>query len=356
MRDPIRALVVGTGQMGAGIGRLVLSKHGLELVGAYGRRKSRAGMDFGDAIGLGRNIGLAIGNNLANLIENTNPDVAIQATCSRLADAKDEVITLLQHGVNVVSLAEEMAYPRQSNPEIAKEINALAMTYGASVLGTGINPGFVFDLLIIALTGVCADIESITAERINDLSPYGPSVLASQGVGLTPEAFQRGLKDGSVVGHIGFPESIHMIADAVGWEIERIEESREPLLSRVRRETPSVTVVPGQVAGCLHRAVAYRGGRPVITLIHPQQVHPQLEGVRTGDRIEILGRPGVRLSGSPEIPGGEATAALAVNMIPHVLNAAPGLHVMSDLPVPAAMLGDARDRLRAMSGAAGDAQ
>jgi 4-hydroxy-tetrahydrodipicolinate reductase len=354
MRDPIRAMVVGTGQMGGAVGNLLLSKQGLELVGAYGRRQSRAGLDFGAAIGLGRNIGLAIGNDLARLVEETSPDVAIQTTCSRLADAKDEVVMLLQRGVNVISLAEEMAYPKQSNPEIAREIDTLATTCDVAVLGTGINPGFVFDLLIIAMTGVCADIESITAERINDLSPYGPSVLASQGVGLTPEAFRNGLEDGSVLGHMGFQQSIHMIADAVGWEIERVEESREPIVSQVRRETPFVAVEPGQVAGCLHRAVAYRQNRAVITLIHPQQIHPQLEGVQTGDRIEIIGRPGLRLSGSPEIPGGEATAALAVNMIPHVMNAAPGLHVMSDLPVPAAILGDARKRLRATSAVPGD--
>jgi len=356
MREPIRVIVVGTGQMGAGIGRLVLSKQGLEFVGAYGRRSGRAGTDFGEAIGLGRNIGLPISNDLAGLIEETHPDVAIQATCSRLADAKDEIVTLLHHGVQVISIAEEMAYPMHRGPEIAAEIDHLAVTRGVSVLGTGINPGFVLDLLVIALTGVCADIESICAERSNDLSPYGPSVLASQGVGLTPAAFDSGLEDGSVVGHVGFPESIHMIADTIGWQIERIEESREAIVSQVRRETSFVTVEPGQVAGCLHRAVAYRDGRSVITLIHPQQVHPQLEGVQTGDRIEIGGRPSLRLAGSPEIPGGEATAALAVNMIPHVLNAAPGLHMMADLPVPAAMLGDARKRLHEVSGTAGEAQ
>lgn len=356
MRDPIRAMVVGTGQMGAGVGRLVLGKQGLELVGAYGRRQSRAGMDFGEAIGLGRNIGLPIGNDLASLIDETRPDIAIQATCSRLIDAKDEIGTLLKHGVNVISLAEEMSYPKQSNPEVAGEIDILATTCGVSVLGTGINPGFVFDLLIIALTGVCADIESITAERINDLSPYGPSVLARQGVGLTPEAFRSGLEDGSVVGHIGFPESIRMIADAIGWEIERIEESREPIVSKIRREMPFATVEPGQAAGCLHRAIAYREGKPVITLVHPQQVYPQLEDVKTGDRIEIIGRPNLGISGSPEIPGGEATAALAVNMIPHVLNAAPGLYAMSDLPVPAAILGDVRKRLHEVSGIAGETQ
>jgi len=114
----------------------------------------------------------------------------------------------------------------------------------------------------------------------------------------------------------------------------------------VRRETPGVTVEPGQVAGCLHTATAWRRGEPAITLVHPQQVRPDLAGVGTGDRIEIDGSPPVRLAGSPEIPGGQGTAALAVNMIPHLLNAAPGLHTMADLPVPAARLGDARNWVR----------
>lgn len=346
MRDPIRVLVVGTGQMGAGIARVVLRKSGLELVGAYGRRARRAGTDLGRAIGLGRDIGLAIADDLAGVIDEARPEIAIHATCSRLVDARDELVTLLGRGVHVISIAEEMAYPACHSPEIAAEIDRLAAAKGVSALGTGINPGFVLDLLVITLTGVCADIESIAAERSNDLSPYGPSVLASQGVGLTPEAFREGLKDGRVVGHIGFPDSIHMIAESLGWQIERIEETREPIISQVRRETPHVTVEPGQVAGCLHRAVAFRNGRPVITLVHPQQVHPGLEGVETGDSIEITGTPNLRLSGSPEIPGGEATAAIAVNMIPRVLNADPGLHGMADLPAPAAMLGDARRLLR----------
>jgi 4-hydroxy-tetrahydrodipicolinate reductase len=137
-----------------------------------------------------------------------------------------------------------------------------------------------------------------------------------------------------------------MIAAAVGWQIEKVEQRREPIVSRVRRETAHVLVKPGHVAGCLHTAVAYSGGDPVITLVHPQQVHPNLEGVATGDVIEISGTPNIKLSGSPEIPGGEGTAAIAVNMIARVLNAAPGLHTMIDLPVPAAILGDARRLVR----------
>lgn len=346
MRDDIRVLVLGTGQMGAGIARLLLAKPGFALVGAFGRRAERAGMDVGAAIGLGRDLGIAVGVELAALIERAQPDIAIQATCSRLADAMGEITMLVRHGVHVISIAEEMAYPACSSPAFAEELHWLAVSKGVAVLGTGVNPGFVLDLLVVTLSAVCADIESVAATRSNDLSPYGPSVLVSQGVGLSPQAFAQGVRDGTVVGHLGFPESMHLIAAALGWDIERIEQTREPVVSRVRRETPLATVQPGQVAGCHHRAVAYCAGRAVITLDHPQQVHPQLEGVETGDRIEIRGSPNVCLSGSPEIPGGQATVALAVNMVPRVMNAPPGLHTMLDLPVPAALLGDARRVVR----------
>jgi len=342
MRDPIRVAVLGTGQMGSGIARLLLDKPGLMLVGAYGKRKDRAGMDLGTAIGLDRELGIVVSGELSGLIRQTRPQVAIQATCSRLADAREELLTLMRGGVNVISIAEEMAYPAASSRSAAEELNRLAVEHGVAMLGTGINPGFVLDLLVITLTGVCADVKSITARRINDLSPYGPSVLRTQGVGLTPAAFQEGLEDGSVVGHFGFSQSIHMLAHRLGWQIERIEEHREPIISQVRRETSFVTVAPGQAAGCLHTAVAFHRGKPVITLIHPQQVHPQLEGIETGDSIEIIGTPNVRLVGTPEIPGGLGTVALAVNMIPRVLSAPPGLYSMADLPVPAALLTDAR--------------
>ena len=345
MNDSIGVLVLGTGQMGSGIARLVLQKHGLQLVGGYARRKQREGMDVGRVIGLDRDLGLPVETNLENLLDRIRPHVAIQATCSTVAEATEEISTLLRHGVHVISIAEEMAFPRYRSPAIADKLEALALQHSAVVLGTGINPGFVLDLLIITLTGVCADVQAISAQRVNDLAPYGSSVLATQGVGLTPQDFQKGIERGVVVGHIGFPESIHMITSALGWTIDRIEEERKPIISTVLRETPFVVVQPGQVAGCLHRAVAYRGDQAVMTLNHPQQIHPHLEGVATGDVIEITGTPNLRLAGTPEIPGGVGTCALAVNMIPRVINANPGLYSMADLPVPAAILGDVRKLL-----------
>ena len=342
MADGIRVLILGTGQMGSGIARLVHGKLGLELVGAFARRPERAGQDLGSLIGVGQNIHIPVSNDLAQIVEQTKPHVAIQATCSRLGDALGEITILLRHQVNVISIAEEVAYPVCTSATIARELDVLATEKGVVLLGTGVNPGFVLDLLVIALSGVCSQIHSIKAKRVNDLSPYGPTVLDAQGVGLIPDTFSQGLKSGRVAGHFGFRESIAMIGNTLGWEIEHVEETREPIISRVRRTTPFVTVEPGQVAGCHHTAVAYCEGIPVITLVHPQQVCPHLEEIDTGDWIEIKGTPDLSLSGSPEIPGGMATIALAVNMIPRVLNAAPGLKSMADLPVPAAILGDAR--------------
>ncbi len=349
MGEPVRVVVLGTGQMGARIARLLCEKAdaGLALAGVFARRAERAGRAVGEALGLADAPRLSVEGDLAGLIERAAPRVAIQATCSRLDDAAAEVGTCLERGVHVISIAEELAWPAAEAPETAQRLDRLARRHGAVLLGTGVNPGFVLDLLVIALTGVCERVQSIRARRVNDLSPYGPSVLRTQGVGLTPERFRLEREAGRVVGHLGFPQSIGMIASSVGWRIERVEQTREPIVSRVRRQTPFVTVEPGQVAGCLHTAVAYREGRAVISLEHPQQIHPELEGVETGDAIEIEGTPGVRLAGSPEIPGGVATAALAVNVIPRVLAAAPGLRSMAELPVPAALLGDVRAVRRA---------
>lgn len=345
MNDSIRVLVLGTGQMGSGIARLVLQKKGLQLSGVYARRKQREGIDAGRVIGLDRDLGIRVGTHLEKVLDRVRPHVAIQATCSTVADAREEVSTLLRHGVPVISIAEEMAFPRYRSSAIADTLEALAVQHSAAVLGTGINPGFVLDLLIITLTGVCADVQAINAQRVNDLAPYGHSVLATQGVGLTPHDFDKAIECGAVVGHIGFPESIHMIASALGWTIDRIEQERKPIISTVFRETPFVVVKPGQVAGCLHRAVAYQGDQARVILNHPQQIHPHLEGVATGDVIEITGTPNLRLAGTPEIPGGVGTCALAVNMIPRVINANPGLYSMADLPVPSAVLGDVRKLL-----------
>ncbi len=151
------------------------------------------------------------------------------------------------------------------------------------------------------------------------------------------------MADGSIVGHVGFPESIRLISEALGLGVDRIEETREPIVSTVRRTTPHVVIEPGMVAGCAHTGVGYRTEdgveREVVRLIHPQQVHPHLEEQATGDYIHIHGTPEIHMAITPEIAGGVATIGMAVNMIPRIVAAAPGLHRVIDLPTPTALMG-----------------
>jgi len=338
--EQIRVVQWGLGAMGSGMARLMLGKPGLAVVGAVDARPEFVGRDLGEVLGVGRQLGVRVTDEPETVLDGANVDVATLATTSWAQDQMPDLRRAIGAGVNCVSIAEEMADIEAQSAELAVEIDALARANGVTVLGTGVNPGFVLDLLIVVLTGGCHSVERIEASRANDLSPYGPTVMASQGVGLTPEAFRAGVADGSIVGHVGFPESIHMISEAIGLGVDRVEQSREPILSTVRRETPHVMVEPGMVAGCEHVGVGYHGEREVVRLVHPQQIHPQLEGHDTGDHIDVYGVPEIHMAIKPEVAGGLATIGIAVNMIPHAAAASPGLKRMIDLPVPAALMGE----------------
>lgn len=337
---PIRVLQWGLGAMGSGIARLVLDKTGLELVGAIDNRPDYTGEDLGSVLKLDRKLGIKVTHHPDEVLNKEKVDVVVIATTSWLIEQAPDLRRIIKAGINCVSIAEEMADPYAQSPELAAELDQLCKQNNATLLGTGVNPGFVLDLLVVVLTGGNHQVERIEASRVNDLSPYGPTVMRSQGVGITPAAFKAGIEDGSIVGHVGFPESIHMISDALGLGIDRIEQVREPIISQVYRETPHVKVQPGMVAGCAHTGIGYRGEKEVIRLVHPQQIHPHLEGQETGDSIHIFGKPEIHLAIKPEIAGGIATMGLAVNMIPRVYSATPGLKRMIDLPVPAALMGE----------------
>ena len=336
----IRVLQWGLGAMGSGMARLMLEKSGLQIVAAVDARPDYIGKDLGEVLGVGKTLGVTVTDKPETVLDKDAVDIVVIATTSWVKEQMGDLTKIIEAGINCVSIAEEMADPWAQSKELADELHALALKHGVSVLGTGVNPGFVLDLLVVVLTGGNHTVERIEASRVNDLSPYGPTVMRTQGVGTTPEAFRAGVADGSIVGHVGFPESIHMISDALGLGVDRIEQSREPIISNVHRETPHVVVEPGMVAGCSHIGIGYSGDKEVIKLVHPQQIHPHLENQDTGDYIHIYGKPEIHMAVKPEIAGGIATMGITVNMIPHVVAATPGLKRMIDLPVPAALMGE----------------
>ena len=198
-----------------------------------------------------------------------------------------------------------------------------------AVLSTGVNPGFVMDALPIALTAVCARVDRVVVNRIQDARVRRLPFQQKIGAGMTTEQFQKQVADGSVR-HVGFTESIAMIADALGWTLDRITDDVEPKLATVTTSSEFLAVDPGYVSGIVQDGVGYRKGEPAIRL----HMEAYLGAPETYDSIEIEGSPRIVVKVPGGIHGDIATTSIVINSIPRVLNAAPGLHTMRDLPLP----------------------
>jgi 4-hydroxy-tetrahydrodipicolinate reductase len=328
----IKVAVWGTGMMGQGLlGYLLDRPDDVELVGTIVTNPAKEGVAVGELLGRSCEVKMTTDSEAVLALK---PDVVCINTQSFLHEITDQVEPCVRAGANVLCIAEKLAYPWASDPAWAERFDVLAKEHGVSILGTGVNPGFVLDALIVMWTSACLRVDRIEAQRVNDLSPFGPTVMRTQGVGTTVEEFERGVAEGTIVGHIGFPESIHLIAKALGWAIDEVVETREPIVTGVERSTPHVHVASGDVCGCRHTGRGYVNGELKIELIHPQQIHPQMGGVDTGDYIRIVGDPEVNMVNSPELPGGKGTYASTGNYVPLIVDAPAGILTVVDMPLP----------------------
>lgn len=347
----IRVVLWGIGAMGSGIGRMILNKKGIEITGVVDGWDKLVGMDMYERLEVDRGDRepVYITNKAEDVISKDNCDIVILATDSFTAKVYPKIQLCVERGVNVISTAEEMSWPWAQSPELSDEMDRLARKHGVSILGTGVNPGYVLDLLVLVLTGSCENVESIVAARVNDLSPFGPAVMEEQGVGLDEAKFKELNEADKLAGHVGFPESIGIIAAGLGIKIDKIEQTKEGIVSTVERKPPYAHVLPGQVAGMRQQAYGYtEDGKQFVHLDHPQQVLPELEGQGTGDYITVhTGEYDMNLQICPETPGGIGTIAMCVNMIPHVINAEPGLRNLLEMPIPTAILGDMSAMIKA---------
>jgi 4-hydroxy-tetrahydrodipicolinate reductase len=343
----VKVAIWGFGAMGSGIAAMLLKKKGVEITGVLNRTRD-VGKEIHESLGIKRESHppVIISNKVDEVIFEKSCDVVVICTDSFTKDSYDKIKLALENKINVVSTAEEFAFPQAQNPELTAQLDKIAKENGVTALGTGINPGFVLDYLIVALTGTCEEVVSIAAQRVNDLSPFGHAVMHEQGVGISPEEFAERTEKGTLAGHVGFPESIAMVAEALGWKLEKVEQTKEPIISNTQRETPYAKVEPGSLAGIRQQGYGYVNGQALIHMDHPQQILPHIEGTNTGDYIQIKGTPNINMSIIPEIPGGIGTISMSVNMIPHVINAHPGVVTMLDLPVPRAIMGDFRNMIR----------
>ncbi len=343
--EKVKVAIWGFGAMGSGVANVLLQKKGIEIVGICDLDPSRVGKEMHEVLGIEKtgHKEVIINSKVEDVITKKCCDVAILATDSFTSKAFEKIKYCVEKKVNVVSTAEEMAYPKAQEPNLAEEINRLAKKNKVTVLGTGINPGLMMDLLAVCLTGAMTSVKEVECKRVNSLSPFGPLVMEEQGVGITEEEFNKAVGENTLAGHVGFAESINMIGDALGWKVDKFEQQMEPILTTVDRKSPYGFAKAGNVAGVNMTGQGYVDGKVKINMIHPQQIEPEMENTFTGDYINIKGVPEINMTIKPEVDGGIGTIAMCVNMIPHVINAKPGLKTMLDLPVPRAIMGDYRN-------------
>ncbi|HAS73287.1 MAG TPA: NADP-binding protein, partial [Clostridiales bacterium UBA8960] len=295
--ENVKVAIWGFGAMGSGMAKMLLTKKGVDIVGVCDRNAARVGKSIFELLDIprGDRPEVIVTADIDAVISEKSCDVVLTATDSFTEKAFPRIKLILEKKINVISTAEEMAYPQAQNPELAAELDRIAKENGVTVLGTGINPGLIMDLLVVVLTGCMTDVTAIEAKRVNSLSPFGHAVMEEQGVGITVDEFNRGVADGSLAGHVGFAESIRMIGDAIGWPVEKIETQMAPIVTTVDRKSPHGFAAAGNVAGVNMTGQGFVDGEVKINMIHPQQIEPEMEGTFTGDYITLKGSPEVNM-------------------------------------------------------------
>jgi 2,4-diaminopentanoate dehydrogenase len=325
----IKVVSIGLGPIGAGVVRQLASRKGFTLVGAVDIDPAKIGRDVGEVCGVGRKLRVVVTPDITKTLKAVKPDVAVLCTSSSIRKVVPEFAAVLKQKVPVVSTTEELAYPVKSHAAAARKIDALARRARVAVLGTGVNPGFAMDALPIALTGVCESVQAIEVDRVQDARIRRLPFQKKIGAGLTREQFQAKVKDGSVR-HVGLAESISMIAEAMGWTLDRITDEIEPKIAAARVESEFMTVEAGLVCGLIQNGVGYRKGEPIIKL----HMEAYLGAPESYDATRITGNPALSMKIAGGIHGDVATASITVNSIPKVLSAPPGLRTMRDMILP----------------------
>jgi hypothetical protein len=327
-QERIRTIHYGVGAIGAEVVRLCLNRPEIEIVGAIDTHPSKVGLDLGEVAGAGRSLGISVAYEAEPLLKDVYADVVIHTTGSSLTSVYPQLLSITSSEKSIVSSCEELAFPWVRYPEISRKLDRRARETGVRVLGTGVNPGFVMDFLPLVLASACQQVRSIQVERVVDVASRRMQLQRKVGVGLSMEGFRHGANDGSI-GHVGLRESLFMIADSIGWRLDDVAETLEPLVARERCRTEWFSVERGYVRGLRQSARGISAGREVVRLDWETSIAPK----DPRDVIRIDAEPPVEVRMPGSLQGDRATAAIMTSCIPSVARSrAVGLLTMRDMP------------------------
>lgn len=326
----LNVIQMGLGPIGCQLSRYLSQREGINIVGAVDPDPQKAGKNLARLAGLEKPLDVAVASQLDKDSGALEADIAIISTVSSIDKIEPQIKEAADHQLDIVTTCEELSYPWQTHPESAARINDYCRKRSISCIGTGVNPGFLMDYLPSVLTSVCEDVRHVRVERIQDAAPRRKPFRDKIGAGLSEDEFNQ--KRDSIR-HVGLPQSTYMIAEAMGWELDRVTESMDPVLAEesINIENQRELIPKGAVAGVEQVARGFQDGKEVITLLFKAAVgldDPQ-------ERIHITGTPDFSSVIEGGINGDVATSAIIVNAVRAVRAARPGLRTMLDIPAPA---------------------
>jgi 4-hydroxy-tetrahydrodipicolinate reductase len=324
----LKVLQIGVGPLGQKVVRFALERGGIKIIGAVDPDPKKVGKDLGKICSM-KPLGITVSEDLKSALRRRKADVAVLTTVSGLKTLEKQIEEVAQAKLNIVSTCEELSFPWKTHPRIAKRLDRLCKRSGVACVGTGVNPGFLMDYLPCVLSSVCQNIKKINVARIQDASSRRIPFQQKIGAGLTRVQFKEKAAAGTLR-HVGLVESVHMIAHAINWKLDRTEETLKPVIAKDTVTSGYVKIEPGIACGVEQIARGYMGKREVIRL-HFRAAVGEKESL---DTVEISGTPSIKSTMPGGVNGDIATCAIVINAIRSIVNVEPGLKTMLDLPVP----------------------
>lgn len=286
---------------------------------------------------------------------NSGADVVLIATTTLFKDVADYIREAVTAGSNVLVSAEECAYPWAVNKELADELDKLAKSKRVSIAGAGVNPGLIFDALVATLLGPTpsgfnsdgSPKTTVVVRRTVNISGFGATVLRRIGIGATEREFKEKVERSEILGHAGFPQSMSVVADALGLEIERIDKELLPVLTEKAIDLPQRFIIePGYSAGVNQTYTSIVKGKPWFTSHFFG--HVDLAGIDKAakDEIEISidGKVHQTISLNPGIGAQMGSQNMVINSIERIIQAQPGWVTVAEIAPALARSGESFSR------------
>ncbi len=329
--ERIKVIIYGCGVMGRNVAEALCSKESFEIVGAIDIDPKLIGMDLGEILDKPKKLGVTIESDADSLFSRVDAHAVVLTTTSHLKSVLPQIAQCAKARLNVVSTCEELSFPWKRSPELAQEIDVVAKKYGVTVVGTGINPGYLMDSLPLVLTAPCLRVDEIKVTRMMNSAKRRIPFQTKVGTSMTPEEFKKKIKEGIITGHVGLLESINMIAAGLGWKLDRtVELPPEPVITSNPIETGLGTVDPGNVIGLKSVAFAEISGKKTITL----EFYAYAGVEEEYDEVIIEGIPKIHEKILGGVHGDIGTVAMTINTIPKAVEASAGIKIMKDIAPP----------------------